>query len=118
VFTSSNMTARTFSIYESDGRFKIFISEQHPKRARLVKHQLQGYNSIKAANKDIDLIKAHLESGKQLRTFRKALGTASSRASRYMKNQNEKGLSGCVVKANERSSRKSGRIARTWSMAG
>jgi hypothetical protein len=58
------MSARTFSIYESDGRVKILISEQQSKRAKLVKHQLQGYNSIKAANNDIDKIKAHLESGK------------------------------------------------------
>ena len=96
------MSVRTFSVLESCGLYKIHISQQQPKRSKLVKSELQGYLSMKAATDDIKLVKDHLNSGKRIASFAKNLGVATSSSARIRKNPNRKQLYGTVAKAVEK----------------
>jgi hypothetical protein len=96
------MSVRTFSVLESCGLYKISISQQQPKRSKLVKNELQGYLSMKAAKDDIQLVKDHLNSGKRIASFTKNLGEATSSSAPIMKKSNEKQLYGAVAKAVEK----------------
>jgi hypothetical protein len=84
------MSVRTFSVLESCGLYKISISQQQPKISKLVKNELQGYLSMKAAKDDIQLVKDHLNSGKRIASFTKNLGEATSSSAPIMKKSNEK----------------------------
>jgi hypothetical protein len=96
------MSVRTFSVLESCGLYKISVSQQQPKRSKLVKNELQGYLSMKAAKDDIQLVKDHLNSGKRIASFTKNLGEATSSSAPIMKKSDEKQLYGAVAKAVEK----------------
>jgi hypothetical protein len=46
------MATRTFDVYETGDLFKVRLSVTGSKKARIVRHHLQGYASIKAARAD------------------------------------------------------------------
>jgi hypothetical protein len=79
---------------------------QQAKRSKLTTSFVQGYLSSKAAQDDIDLISAHLDSGKHIRTFVKNVGAIKTRATRVTREQKEGALYGCVAKAVEKVARK------------
>lgn len=69
---------RTFAIYESDGLYRLVITERQAKRAKLVQRKVQGYLSMKAAENDIPLVIRHLDLGRRITTFQKTVGSATS----------------------------------------
>jgi hypothetical protein len=71
------MATRIFDVYETGDFFKVTLSVAVSKKARIVRHHLQGYASIKAARADCALAIARLKRGKHMSTFEKQLGFPS-----------------------------------------
>jgi hypothetical protein len=97
------MATRTFDVYETGDLFKVRLSVTGSKKARIVRHHLQGYASIKAARADGALAIAHLIRGKQMPTFEKQLGiNVPSRDNTNRDKAIRKKRNGCIKKAYEK----------------
>ena len=95
---------RTFAIYESDGLYRLVVTERQAKRAKLVQRKVQGYLSMKAAENDIPLVTRHLDLGRRITTFQKTVGSATSNTGNQSRRLKGKSVSGCVAKAVKRAS--------------
>ena len=100
------MSRRTFSVHKCGDQHRIAVSEHQSKRSKVVKSYLQGYLSSNAAYNDIGPATAHLDSGQSIRTFKKNIGTLSTRRIQMKHDPPIKSLNGCVAKAVEKAAKK------------
>lgn len=99
------MSIRTFAVHKCGDQHRIAVSEHQSKRSKVVKTYLQGYLSSNAAYNDIGPATAHLNLGQSIRTFKKNVGTLSTRRTQRKHGPPIKSLNGCVAKAVERAAK-------------